>query len=376
MRTTVVPRSEQRRRDELALAAKPPSHYHELISITRTLPSELKQMRVFSNSRLEDVSECPTYGVVHAQKQYPQHARALALEAGEAMHQVFAGLRCWQLEAIQKLPDHAEAAGERVFGEGRWHEIWPKVCKEPTQLNQIGTLAGLVLNTSGYYDDPKDQTRTLSNMETAAMVYAKEVLPHIENWPVWVDDPKAPLKPIGIEQIFDVVLEYKDGKRIRFAGTIDGILRNKQKDNRITMAENKTAARMDIGWIQSFKMRHQITGYMACGMALFGIEMWHARVYGCKIKPTFRGEDVHIEPVWRDKTAIAHWANWVRKNVDTFEQYQDDWEHAERKTHACNRFFRPCSLIPFCSDTKEGRVEQWSQMIEASQSPSERAVAV
>jgi hypothetical protein len=360
----------------LAKRAVSPSHYHELTGITRTIPSESKQMRVYSNSRLEDMSECPTYGVVHAQKQYPQHARALALEAGECMHQFFAGMRVWQLHKIQKLPDHAMAAGERIYGEARWKDVWSKVLKAETHMDQIATLAGAVIGSSGYYDDPKDQTRTLSNMETAAMVYARETFPHLDNWPVWVADAKSPHKPIGIEQIFDVVLEYKDGKRVRFAGTIDGILVNKQKDNRITMAENKTASRMDIGWIQSFKMRHQITGYMACGMALFGIEMWHARVYGCKIKPTFRGEDVHIEPVWRDKTAIAHWANWVRRNVDTFEQYQDDWEHAERKTHACNRFFRPCSLIPFCSDTKEGRVEQWTQMIEASQSPSERAVAV
>jgi hypothetical protein len=87
---------------------------------------------------------------------------------------------------------------------------------------------------------------------------------------------------------------------VRYIGTIDGILRNEKKDSRITMAENKTAARLDRSWIESFKMKHQVTGYMACGMALFGIQMWHARVYGCKIKPTFRGEDVHIEPVSRD----------------------------------------------------------------------------
>jgi hypothetical protein len=292
------------------------------------------------------------------------------------MHQFFAGMRCWQLDAVQGLPDHAKAAGERVFGEDRWKDVWTDAKKMGTKMDQVAQLAGAIIRSSGYYDDPKDQNRTLSNMETAAMVYAKETMPHLDNWPVWVDDPKNPLKPIGVEQIFDVVLEYKDGKRIRYIGTIDGILRNKQKDNRITMAENKTAARMDVGWIQSFKMRHQITGYMACGMALFGIEMWHARVYGCKIKPTFRGEDVHIEPVWRDKTAIAHWANWVRQNADEFEQYKDDWEHAERRTTACNRFFRPCALIPFCSDTKEGRAEQWTQMIVAEQSPSERAVSV
>lgn len=320
------------------------------------------------------MSECPTFGVVHAQKQYPQHGRAMALEAGEAMHQVFAGLRVWQLHEIQKLPEHAKAAGIRVFTEARWKEIWKEVIKLHNPLEQQATLAGLVLKTSGFYDDPKDATRTISNMETAAMVYIRETFQHCEAWPVWVADPKSPVKPIGVEQIFDVVLEYEDDRRIRYIGTIDGILRNVKQGNRITMAENKTASRMDRAWVEGMKMRHQITGYMACGMAIFGIEMWHTRVYGCKIKPTFKGEDVHIEPVKRDATAIAHWANWVRRNVELYESYENDYEHAERKTHACQRYFRPCSLIPFCADTASGRKEQWAQMIPAAPSPSERAI--
>lgn len=374
MRTTIVNRSEQRRKEDLALSAQPMGHYHKLKKIVTTLPSEKRVWKVYSNSRLEDVSECPTFGVVHAQKQYPQHGRAMALEAGEAMHQVFAALRIWQLDRTQNLNDHAELAGIRVFGEERWKSMWADIKPTMTHIDQLATLAGRVLHTSGFHDDPKDSTRTISNMETAAMVYARETYQYLEAWPVWVADPKSPTKPIGVEQIFDVVLEYEDGKKIRFIGTIDGILRNVKQGNRITMAENKTASRMDRGWIESMKMRHQITGYMACGMAIFEIEMWHARVYGCKIKPTFKGEDVHIEPVKRDATAVAHWANWVRRQVEVYESYEKDWEHAERRTHACNRFFRPCSLIPFCADSASGRKEQWSQMIEAAPSPSERAI--
>ncbi len=308
------------------------------------------------------------------QKQYPQRGRALALEAGEAMHQFFAAMRCWQLFFVDKRPDHAMSAGTRIFGEARWNDIWKRVKKEKGELNQIGTLAVDVLGSSGFYDDPNDQTRTISNMQTASIVYARETLPYLESYPIWLDSPKDPNKPIGIEQIFDVVIEYDNGKKIRYIGTLDGILVNRAKGNRITMAENKTAARMDKAWIESFKMRHQITGYMACGQALFNIDMWHARVYGCKIKPTYRGEDVHIEPVVRDQTAIDHWGNWVYNQVATFETYKDDWEHAERRTHSCNRYFRPCSLIPFCADSAAGRAEQWTQMVTAVPSPSERAI--
>lgn len=308
------------------------------------------------------------------QKQYPQRGRALALEAGEAMHQFFAAARVWQLHNIQGLRDHAKVVGERIFTEPRWHTIWKNVISKKEDMDQLGQLVVEVLNTSGYYDDPKDAIRTLSNMQTAAVVYAREQYPYLYSWPIWVDDVKTPTKPVGIEQVFDVVLEYTDDYRIRFIGTLDGILRNASRDNRVTMAENKTASRMDTAWVMSFKMRHQVTGYMACGQALFNVDMWDARIFGCRLKPAFRGEDTHIENVQRTPEDIQHWANWVRIQVELFEEYKMDWEHAERRTHSCNRYFRPCALIPFCADTSNGRMEQWSQMTEAQPSPSERAI--
>jgi hypothetical protein len=376
MRTVPVKTRTEERKDREDLASRSPSHYYRLKTITRTLPAETRMYRAFSNSRLEGISECPTWGIVHMQRQYPQHGRALALEAGETMHQFFAAMRIWQLAVLQKLPDHAMNAGTRIFTEDKWKGIWKMAAKGPTYLDQIGTLATEVIQSSGYYDDPKDTTRTLSNMQTAAMVYARTTLDHLDNWPIWVDNPKDANKPVGIEQIFDVMLEYEDGKRIRYIGTIDGILTNKLKSHRVTMAENKTAQRMDRAWVESFKMRHQITSYIACGQALFGIDMWHTRVYGCLIKPMFKGTDVHIEPVTRDGQSIYHWANWARKQVELFEEYEDDWEHAERRTHSCMRFFRPCALIPFCGDTPSGRTKQYVEMIPATPSPSERAVQV
>ena len=72
-------------------------HFYEVKTISPTLPEEAKTLRAFSNSRLEGISECPTFGIVHMQRQYPQHGRAMALEAGEAMHQFFAAMRVWQL---------------------------------------------------------------------------------------------------------------------------------------------------------------------------------------------------------------------------------------------------------------------------------------
>jgi len=290
------------------------------------------------------------------------------------MHQFFAAMRVWQLAEKQKLPAHSKAAGTRIFGPGRYAGLRKAMAEGKSPVDQLAYAAHFILHSSGYHDDPNDKTRTLGNMETSCMEYVKETLPYLNSWPVWVADPKNPEKPIGIEQVFDVVLEYEDGGQVRFIGTLDGILCNADKNMRVTMAENKTASRLDRAWVESFKMRHQVTGYMACGQALFNVEMWHARIYGVKIKPTYRGEDVHVEPVKRDKEAIDHWANWVRIQADLFEKYKVSWEQAERRTHSCNRFFRPCALIPFCADTSQGRKEQWAQMIEAIPSPSERAI--
>jgi hypothetical protein len=107
---------------------------------------------------------------------------------------------------------------------------------------------------------------------------------------------------------------------------------------------------------------------------LFGFPIVRSRVTGVKIKPG-GGEDVYpIEPLVRNVETFANWGIWLRHTVDMYERYVNDYEHAPRYTHSCNRFFRPCALIPFCGDSIEGRREQWDEMMPANQSPSERAV--
>src|SRR6516164_2703727 len=145
MRTTVVKPSVLRK-SEPSPGLMP--IYHKLKSITRTTIPEMKTLRPFSNSRLEGISECPIWGIVHMQRQYPQHGRALALEAGNAMHQFFAAFRCWQLDYIQGKPNHAMAAGIRIFGEDRWKDTWKKVRRTPpNDIDRVSTLAHEILHT-------------------------------------------------------------------------------------------------------------------------------------------------------------------------------------------------------------------------------------
>lgn len=249
-------------------------------------------------------------------------------------------------------------------------------------------LAFDTLHSSGFEDNPDDTTRTLDHMELASIVYIDEVLPLMENYKIYVSDdakrqlgvpysitPRVSPEPpyIGIENVFDVVLTYDDGKQYRFIGTLDALVFDKAR-SRYVIEDNKTAARLDEGWKQSFILSHQVSGYLACASALLGFDIFHARILGLKIKPTGRGEDIYPTTVSRNNEDFHRWAFWFRHTADMYLFYKEHYEYAPRYTHSCNRYFRPCALVPFCGDTAEGRMEQFEQMGPANLSPSERAV--
>lgn len=306
----------------------------------------------------------------------------MALEAGSLMHEMFAAVRIWQLAYVQNLHGHANAVANRIFGSKRWY----RCVKEAGKLGDSGgdfrdhliQLCYAVLNSAGWVDDPGDSTRTLSNMQLATIHYVDERLPNMENWPIYIEDETNPSCLVGIEQVFDVVLLFSDGTEIRYIGTIDGMViqfGDSAANSRYFIDENKTAARLDTGWRNKFDLLHQVTGYCAASTTVFGFPVMNCRVTGVKIKPTNKGEDVYpLNALPRDESMFQTWGRWLHHTVSLYEQFRDDFEGAPRYTHACNRYFRPCSLIPFCCDSAEGRIEQWKDMGPADPSPSERAV--
>ena len=291
------------------------------------------------------------------------------------MHEMFAAARLWQLKAVQKLDKHADYNGKRIFGQKRWMQSWEHCVSHTDQRDQLLELCFAVLHSSGWKDSVTDTTRTMTSMELSTICYVDERLPSIENWPIYVEDKNNPQAKVGIEQPFDVVLTFEDMKEIRYIGTIDGLIHNEATKN-YHLDENKTASRLGDGWRNAFDMRHQITGYCAASTTVFGFRVLKSRVTGLKIKPTNRGDDVYtLEPIERTEDAIQHWAVWVREMAEVYERYKDDFENATRFTHSCNRYFRPCSLLTFCSDTADGRQIAFNQqMVAAEPSPSERAV--
>ena len=235
-------------------------------------------------------------------------------------------------------------------------------------------LAFEILRSGGWEDYPDDTIRTVANMELASIVYIDEILPGMANSPIYVQDKKDPKCVVGIENVFDVVLTYDDDRQFRFIGTLDGLTNNIAKGHAV-LEDNKTAARLDAGWKASFQLSNQVTGYLACAASVYGFDIYNAKIIGLKIKPTGKGEDIWPTYVSRTGEQFQRWEFWFRHTAEMYEQYKDKYEYAPRYTHSCNRYFRPCSLLSFCGDTFEGRIEQWNEMVTAKSSPSELAIA-
>jgi len=282
------------------------------------------------------------------------------------------------------LTQHARVAADRIFrdrGEpsyfnqsfdsNRWGNCWEKAVGVKNDRESLAVLAYEIIDSSGWEDDHNDRIRIKDSMELASLAYIDEVLPVMDNFPIYVED--EPYDVIGIENVFDVVLTYNDGKQYRFIGTLDGLTYDKAME-RYTLEDNKTASRLDAGWKASFELSHQVSGYLACAASVYGFDIYHSRILGLKNRPSGRGEDTYFVHPSRNAEQFQRWAFWFRHTAEMYERYKDHYEYAPRYTHSCNRYFRPCSLIPFCNDTYEGRIEQWDQMVSAKASPSELAV--
>ena len=348
----------------------------KLVKVTLTNPSEAATLEPFSNSKIVAIDQCPTWGTVRYghHKGYDTEARAMALEAGSAMHEVFSAVRVWQLARMQKQLRLAAIRAEQIFTKPRWKKLG-KALTIKDDRDSLLELAFSTLHSSGFYDDPRDEIRTLANMEVSTIQYCDEHLEVMDRWPIYYEDTRKPF--IGIEQVVDCVLHYSNGDRIRYIGTVDGVMRQ-LPSGRLFLAENKTSVRLDEGWRMAFETSHQVTGYCVLGTTLLNKPMFSVRVYGLKLKQSANNmieNYTTFEPQDRTEEMIQIFARsvWHTVFID-YLPFKDDYEHAPRRTHSCNRYFRPCALIDFCADTVDGRAQQYSEMVQIDPSPSERAV--
>jgi hypothetical protein len=144
----------------------------------------------YDNTKLVAGNTCPRWGILryqmHKVHEHSLNSRAMALEAGSACHEVFAAVRLYQLYFYDTMnnrsPLHGndgraerlfDLHGMRLFGEGRWallKEVIENASKEDEHTRFI-RFALTALETSGFYDDPRDKRRTMSNLEEACLAY-------------------------------------------------------------------------------------------------------------------------------------------------------------------------------------------------------------
>lgn len=360
----------------------------KIISIeTRLATPDDAHIPAFDNTKLQAVNTCPTWGVLRydMHKTFAHNSRAMALEAGSAMHEVFAAVRLYQLwkyDAPRELADEFLLFhGNRLFNSEenpcRFENMLDHLHTEEDERTQCMNFCLEALYTSGFYDDPGDRRRTMSNLEEAAILY-------IDRWdwkrhPIWIRDSMCPSSDVGIEVAFDIVCTFThdDGGKLqlRFIGKFDGV---HWRDGELCVGENKTASRLDEAWRMAFTMSSQITGYTIAASVWTGSICNRAMVWGLAIplpKSNYDHGGLVTEYVRRADHHYHRWFDWFVHSANLYFTYKNNPHDAPKYTHSCNRYFRPCSFIPFCDSDDEDQhlmidemvTEEWSPLDEAKQ---------
>ena len=339
-------------------------------------------LETYDHTKLSAINTCPTWGILRygMHKAMPTSGRALALEAGSAMHECFAFIRLVSL--MEQYDGNAAFQdklwyyhGTRLFGGERLEHIGNQI-EDATDVIEVAKRGSVaVLDTSGYYDDPRDKRRTLSNMEECIYAYINRW-----NWQhrVWIRDDTDPTSDVGIEIPFDVVCEIKTPAlytiKFRLTGRVDGIHWNGREQ--LTIHDNKTASRLNDAWSMSFLLSHQITGYCVAASVFAQHPVHNAEVLGLAI-PLPRTYDFggYIrEPVTRHEWHYSRWIDWLVHTITLARHYEGDPYNAPKYTHSCNRYFRPCSFIPFCDADPVEQQRIVEEMVDSEWSPLSKPV--
>ena len=333
-------------------------------------PTTDKTLPWVDYSTMSAVNTCPRWGLINSWhgKRLPTGVdRVLPLEAGRAMHDVFACCRLFDLLSntpdgslsIMRINEYARKLLNSAEYPDRWSQALYYFDSSEDAETRCMQMCLNLLETSGYHDDPRDNRRTQANLESAAINY-------VQRYPLGRFIPIMTDKLIGVEVPFDVTLHDNDGTPvIRFIGRVDAVCLDTLRPNDRTpeVHENKTGSRIDTVWSSSFDTSNQVTGYcvaMTCMLeailadkAISNVVMW-----GLQIpvpKSGMYSEGVMRYPTTRNAQSFFEWGQWVQHTLGVIMKYEEDPTNAPMYTHSCNRYFRSCSLIPLCVETPEQR---------------------
>lgn len=346
-------------------------------------------------SALTALNTCPRWGLIHSVygKRFMSNDRAMPLEAGKAMHDMFAAVRMFELMEHQatgtdgpRIPDFIDAHGRKLFKSQMYQDRWDEALQIFDQQDDFDTRRmrfGLhMLETSGFHDNPDDRRRTQTNLETAAITYIDRY-PKLRYIPV----TDAATGFVGVEVGFDIVLPTNP--RIRFVGKVDGLCHDMMNNADKRVQENKTGARIDRVWADAFVIGHQVTGYCVSMSVLLNELVKDAVIWGTQIpipKSSAYGDGHARQPVDRNERQMREWLEWVQATLDMVRPYLPELFQFTRGeqgvlhpttspmfTHSCNRYFRSCSLIPLCVEEPDMRkhifenemtLERWDPLAE------------
>lgn len=338
------------------------------------------------HSTLSAVNTCPRWGLInswHGKRLVSGVERVLPLEAGRAMHDVFACARLFDLMTIH--PEFVEPVGvyaNKLFGyinggtsSNRWDMAMKYFHSNEDTATRCMQMCLNLLETSGYHDDPRDTRRTQANLESAAIGYIQRY-PLGRFMPIFNDDATK----IGVEIPFDVTL-YDDINEplTRFIGRVDAVCVDMQRSekNRVPeVHENKTGSRIDTVWSNSFDTSHQVTGYCIAMSCVLGVEIRDVQMWGLQIpvpKASSYTDGIMRYPTSRNDESFFEWQQWVEHTLKIIDEHEDNPTDAPMYTHSCNRYFRSCALIPLCVENSERRKHIFENEMETNRwSPLEQ----
>lgn len=324
-------------------------------------------------SGLTALNTCPRWGLIHSVhgKRFQALDRSMALEAGSAMHDMFAAVRMFELMdhvlhdgpmGMKGMPEYIFNHGAKLFRSPMYDNRWNDACDIFLEKEDYDTrlmrFALYILETSGFHDDPSDRRRTQTNLESAAISY-------IDKYPKrrYIPFTDAGRNFVGVEIGIDVVLNTSPA--YRFVGKVDGLcIDTMQRHRPIGIHENKTGSRIDMHWASAFTVGHQPTGYMAAISAMLDTQVDEGVAWGLQIpvpKSSAYGDGSMRVPLHRNERQVQEWFQWVQHTLDVAMPYLNDPTNAPMYTHSCNRYFRSCSLIPLCAEEPEQRKHTYEQ---------------
>lgn len=343
----------------------------EHVPIAEALQLRADGVIMYDYTKLTAANTCPTFGVLRyglhkTEYSLDKGGRNLAIECGKACHDYFAALRMWTLLERHEVDElRVTEHAFKMFGKERWN-LMRDVPQDGDRVNNAMMFALDALHTTGYYDDPSDRRRTMSNMEASCLVYSDRYFK--ANMPVYVQDDL-----IGVEIAFVVrVRNMLDDTVIHYCGKIDGV---HMWEDKVVIAENKTAGQLNDAWRMAFAISNQVTGYTVAASCIFNKEIDTAIVMGVQVPPPkdiFTGTS--FELCTRSMSDKERWCEWLFHSAKVYDAYVDNPTDAPRYSHSCNRYFSACQFIPYCSLPRDEQMQALEDMNEDVWSPLDHVV--